>query len=317
MLSRHHGAGDEVTAATVENTDDCVGSAPGGFDGLVSWFRNGWNEFGGTIGETLGAVARVPLTKQCLSPSLQESSSAGANIDQDQIQGHNKPLTLRDDHRNFAEGQGSAEGAMPEPTAKTVVSECSYQVDRDDLLDQHVGYYLRHHPEVHAVHAISRIRPGAYELDNREIQVEWQYAVEPGGRGKLVVVDGPLRQPFSDYMEMSEANAEYDNRGVRNNSALHNIPREQRMSFHDAHKMYSRLEAMKVAKEQAIVRERAADYVNEGREVPGELMHRYRRNIQLKLDPNARRQRHQNSPQEQETCKAHGKDVTTYGVEPL
>lgn len=38
-------------------------------------------------------------------------------------------------------------------------------------------------------------------------------------------------------------------------------------SFQDTHKVYSRLEAMKVAKEQALVRERAADYTKDGREV--------------------------------------------------
>ena len=38
------------------------------------------------------------------------------------------------------------------------------------------------------------------------------------------------------------------------------------MSFNDTHKVYSRLEAMKVAKEQANMRERAAEYIKDGRE---------------------------------------------------
>mmetsp|Transcript_55115 Transcript_55115/g.152742 ORF Transcript_55115/g.152742 Transcript_55115/m.152742 type:complete len:454 (-) Transcript_55115:156-1517(-) len=46
---------------------------------------------------------------------------------------------------------------------------------------------------------------------------------------------------------------------------------------------------MKVAKEQALVRERAADYVKDGREVPGDLMLKYRKTIQQKLDPGGRR----------------------------
>jgi len=157
-----------------------------------------------------------------------------------------------------------------------------YEADKEDLLDQHVGYYLRHHPEVHARHTVRRKRPGAYELDGREVQVEWQYATEPNGQGFLVVVDGPLRQPFGDYMEMGDANAEYDPHG-RGRSSLHQIPRDQRMSFHDQHKVYTRLEAMKVAKEQAFTREKHADYIVDGREVPDDLMHKYKKTIQQKL----------------------------------
>merc|ERR1719436_1622178 len=53
--------------------------------------------------------------------------------------------------------------------------------------------------------------------------------------------------------------------------------------------MYSRLEAMKVAKEQALVREKAANYVKDGREVPQDLMMKYKKTIQQKLDPGGRR----------------------------
>ncbi|CAK0823851.1 unnamed protein product, partial [Prorocentrum cordatum] len=79
-----------------------------------------------------------------------------------------------------------------------------YEVDREDLLDQHVGYYLRHHPEVHAEHTIARKCPGVYDIDGREVTVEWQYAAEPGGQATRGRGTGPLRQPFSDYMEMTE-----------------------------------------------------------------------------------------------------------------
>lgn len=166
-----------------------------------------------------------------------------------------------------------------------------YVVDKEDLLDQHVAYYLRHHPQIHQRHALVRKRPGVYELNDREINVEWQYATDPGGQGYLVVVDGPLRQPFNDYMEMTEANAEYDTQGIKARSALHLIPREQRMSFGDGHKAYTRLEAMKVAKEQALVRERAADYVREGRLVPQDLMTGYEKTIKMKLGGNSQRPR--------------------------
>lgn len=168
-----------------------------------------------------------------------------------------------------------------------------YEVDQDDLLDQHVAYYLRHHPDIHAKHAIQRKTGGVYWLDGREVALEWQYAAEPGGQGFLVVVDGPLKQPFSDYMEMTENNAEYDVNST-NRSSLSMIPKDQRMSFHDQHKVYTRLEAMKVAKEQALFREKHADYVKEGREAPDDLLVKYKKTIQQKLGQQGR-QSHRSS----------------------
>jgi len=139
--------------------------------------------------------------------------------------------------------------------------------DREDLLDQHVAYYLRHHPEVQSKRGISRIRPGMYNCDGREIIVEWHYSEDGDEPGYLIAIDGPLRQAFADYMEGNEHGTHYDdnNLGV---SALQQIPKGKRLSFGDASKMYTRLEAMKVAKEQALVREKAADYVKDGMMVP-------------------------------------------------
>ncbi|OLQ00931.1 hypothetical protein AK812_SmicGene16356 [Symbiodinium microadriaticum] len=120
-------------------------------------------------------------------------------------------------------------------------------------------------------------KPQRYDMDGREVQIEWQYATEPGGKGFLVVVDGPLRQPFSDYMKNTEENATYDGQDL-NTSNLHMIARDRRISFNDTHKVYNRLEAMKVAKEQALVREKAAGYVKDGRDVPAdELMTKYKK----------------------------------------
>merc|ERR1712137_1183438 len=118
--------------------------------------------------------------------------------------------------------------------------------------------------------------------------------------GYLVAVDGPLRQPFSDYMEMSEANAEYDTRDIAYRSALHSIPIERRMTFADQHKVYTRLEAMKVAKEQALVREKAADYIKQGKTVPsGALMNKYEKTIDIKLGGARRRQQRSHNSQRQ------------------
>ncbi|CAK0903600.1 unnamed protein product, partial [Prorocentrum cordatum] len=180
--------------------------------------------------------------------------------------------------RSFPDDLPSTEASMPSATR----ANGSYAVDMEDLLDQHVAYYLRTHPEARGRHAVSRNQPGVYLLDGREVEVEWQHAPEPGGQGFLVVVDGPLRQPFSDYMEDTEANATYEDRDIKA-AALHTIPKEHRISFNDQHKVYSRLEAMKVAKEQAIVRERAAVCVKDGVDVPGDIMAKYRKTINQKL----------------------------------
>lgn len=170
----------------------------------------------------------------------------------------------------------------------------TYIADTDDLLDQHVAYYFRHHPEVYMRHRISRKRPGIYELDGREIEIEWQYGTMPGEQGCLVAVDGPLRQPFSNYMEQSEANAEYLSHGLQR-AALHSVPRVSRMTFDDKNKAYTRLEAMKVAKEQALIREKAAEYAQRGVTPPVDLRHQYEKSLARKLHPGGK-QRFSNRP---------------------
>jgi len=124
---------------------------------------------------------------------------------------------------------------------------------------------------------------GVYEIDGHQVEIEWQHAAEPGQPGHLVVVDGPMRQPFADYLAMSEANAEYDTYTIAKTSALHHVPKERRMTFDDTHKKYTRLEAMKVAKEQASIREKAADYTKDGKEVPDELVRKYNKALRQKL----------------------------------
>ncbi|CAJ1362630.1 unnamed protein product [Effrenium voratum] len=167
-----------------------------------------------------------------------------------------------------------------------------YKAEPEDLIDQHVAYFLRKNPQAATLHSClsvgsCQVRPRhkiqrRYLLDSRDVQIEWQYATEPGGQGFLVVVDGPLRQPFSDYMMDTEENATYDGQDIVQ-SNLHLIARDRRISFNDTHKVYNRLEAMKVAKarlsmgpaeshEQALVREKAASYVKDGRDVPQDLM---------------------------------------------
>lgn len=188
----------------------------------------------------------------------------------------------RRDHRAERSDQRSDQHAQRE-RGRSDRKDNNYRADPEDLIDQHVAYFLRKNPEVKGRHKIERARPNTYLLDNREVQIEWQYATEPGGQGFLVVVDGPLRQPFSDYMRDTEENATYDGLDIVQ-SNLHGIRRDLRMSFNDSMKVYNRLEAMKVAKEQALFREKAAALTKEGLEVPQEeLEEKYKKIIDMKL----------------------------------
>jgi len=161
--------------------------------------------------------------------------------------------------------------------------------EREDVLDQHVVYYLKQHPEFYKKHTISRIRPGVYNLDGREISVDWDYGQYPGDKGFLIAVDGPLRQPFTDYLHGTEDGVAYDNSRLRR-SSLEQVPHAQRLSFGESKNCYSRLEAMKIAKEQALVREQAAEYAKDGERVPqSQLMERYKKTIDQKLGKRWRR----------------------------
>jgi len=291
------------------------GASSGGRTGGLGGLFGGSGSSGSAPAGGLSSLS--PLGMVCKAPQLRPSPHEGVTTERivyDQSSVYGRPPDSSPERRSVvaspagihpslsprrdAASSSFAGGATPSgqegggggaSASRRNSKVCAYEADKEDLLDQHVGYYLRHHPHIHALHAITRKRPGFYDLDGREIKVEWQYATEPGGQGFLVALDGPLRQPFADYMEMTEANAEYDSQGIGSRSALHSIPKEKRMSFHDQHKMYNRLEAMKVAKEQALVREKAADYVKDGREVPGDLMTKYKKTIQQKLDPGGRR----------------------------
>jgi len=145
-----------------------------------------------------------------------------------------------------------------------------------DYIHYHVTFLLQQHRDLSQRHAIERRSMGCYLIDGTEVTLEWQ-------SGSLVVVDGPLRQPFLDYLMQSEANAEYDTSSIAKTSALHHVPKERRMTFDDTHKQYSRLEAMRVAKEQASIREKAADYVRDGKQVPDELVRKYNKALRSKL----------------------------------
>mmetsp|Transcript_17764 Transcript_17764/g.41698 ORF Transcript_17764/g.41698 Transcript_17764/m.41698 type:complete len:575 (+) Transcript_17764:49-1773(+) len=153
----------------------------------------------------------------------------------------------------------------------------------EDLIHQHVLYILKKNPDVSKSRKVQQVTPGVYLLDGHEVNIEWRHSREPGKRGCPVVVDGPMRQPLIDYLRFSEENKEYDTETVACTTSLHQVPKDKRMTFDDRHKQYSRLEAMKVAKEQACIREQAADCLLDGKQVPDDLVRRYNKALRSKI----------------------------------
>lgn len=152
---------------------------------------------------------------------------------------------------------------------------------QEDRLHMHVDYHLKQRPDMNKKHKVERKGPGVYDIDGRTVHIEWDNG--------LVVVDGPLRQPFLDYLEMKESTGFYNVDGLKE-SNLNKLPKSTRHTFQDAGH-YTRLEAMKVAKEQALFREKAAEYVNAGQVVPTELMEKYQKTLDIKLGRHNAKQR--------------------------
>jgi len=148
-------------------------------------------------------------------------------------------------------------------------------MSQGDPVHQIVEKYLAAHPEIKK-RQVRHDGEGEYTIDGRPVKVGFC------GGGFLVVHDGPLRQPFTDYVEKTEQNQQYHSAGLKN-STLASVPKETRISFGDEGNRYSRLDAMKVAKEQAIFREKAATYLNEGQSLPVDLREKYEKSIDIKL----------------------------------
>jgi len=152
----------------------------------------------------------------------------------------------------------------------------------NDLLDQHVQYYLSCHPEVRESRRIKKIMAGCYSINGRQVTLEWEHDDPQGGDGFLVVIDGSFRQAFKDYVSGDNSTGVYNSEDLKK-SKLHMTPKDSRVTFPDARVNYSKLEAMKVAKEQAQIREKAAHGVNLGHDVPSNLFENYEQVMDSKL----------------------------------
>lgn len=169
--------------------------------------------------------------------------------------------------------------------------------DPEDLVDVKVAEYFKANPQVYLKTRVARSRPGVYCIYGREIVVDFE---ESDGvdrpmntPGQLVVKDGPLKQPFADYLAMKDTTAEYNSSVFQAKNNLQTIPKECRMTFNDPGCDYSRIDAMKVANEQAIVREAAAKVMMTQGQAPAvnRLRCKYEKTIDMKLGNNMRHKR--------------------------
>lgn len=128
----------------------------------------------------------------------------------------------------------------------------NYLEDMDDPVDKQLAHCLR---TCQTQHLVQRKRDRCYEIDGREVTLDWEKRNRAAGEDSiLIVIDGPLRQPCKDYLENTEDNAEYDSATL--DVSIMSARREDRLSFRDEnHNDYTRLEAMRVAKEQAKLRD--------------------------------------------------------------
>lgn len=162
-----------------------------------------------------------------------------------------------------------------------------YQAREEDPVDVAIAEYFRLNPQAYSKNrGFIRIEPGHYLLHGREILIDFDkedtMANLTGDKGYLVVRDGPLKQRLDDYLMNKGATEEYSGSVFKARNALQTIPKDSRMTFCDTGAGYSRIEAMKVAKEQAATREQAAVMTNQGQHT-GNLVDRYEKTMDKKL----------------------------------
>lgn len=105
-------------------------------------------------------------------------------------------------------------------------------------------------------HPVIRVAPGIYHIAQRQVKVY----VEEGEDGNVVMVrDGPLTQPFLDYVFDTGENEDFDI--VQSSTNLCTLPEHARLQVPDAPATECRLTAMREAKAQAEKREEHATYL--------------------------------------------------------
>eukprot|EP01067_Filipodium_phascolosomae_P006245 Filipodium_phascolosomae@DN4507_c0_g1_i1.p1 len=146
-------------------------------------------------------------------------------------------------------------------TASDTPLSTEYVPLQNDPIDLRIGYFLKQNPDIAAQYRFKRLRLGDYMLNSRRVKVHLKPWPPDYLEPILVIQDGPLKQPFVEYMNGSSQGEVYEE--VEPACAVQHVPHNSRLTFKipKEHRPPDRLAAMQVATKEADMREEAALHV--------------------------------------------------------
>eukprot|EP00916_Digyalum_oweni_P013304 GHVL01021818.1.p1 GENE.GHVL01021818.1~~GHVL01021818.1.p1 ORF type:complete len:295 (+),score=31.65 GHVL01021818.1:124-1008(+) len=131
--------------------------------------------------------------------------------------------------------------------------------DWKDPVDQEMAAFLKAYPKVYHENIISKVGERKYRINERVIDICLAH------NNRMMIVDGPLQQPFADYMlgtgqnEVWNSQEQLCGKAAPKTAAISQVPVDHRMTFGDVgnpcgDEVGQRLKAMKDAHKQSKVR---------------------------------------------------------------
>jgi hypothetical protein len=130
------------------------------------------------------------------------------------------------------------------------------EFDKFAGIDDHIQLLRRDYPAL-VQHSVVCLETGVYKIGGRAVEVYFDWWGED--ELMLMVRDGPLTQPFLDYVFDTGENETFD--VVKSSTKLVDLPEYARLQVKDTAPTECRLTAMKTAKKQAAQREAHAKRV--------------------------------------------------------
>eukprot|EP01066_Platyproteum_vivax_P001678 Platyproteum_vivax@DN12131_c0_g1_i1.p1 len=160
--------------------------------------------------------------------------------------------------RNLFENTDYDDHIVQKNSKKTTAVQFDPTKKYVDPVDKELAEFLLAYPEIERSHKIYKLDYRAYRIDNRDVTVEVN-------AGHMIIRDGPLKQPFADYMLGTGLNEEWDSseplfgKAAPTQTFDTKQDIESKRSFGPVAAPYRneashRLEAMKNARKQAQIR---------------------------------------------------------------